>query len=183
LVLIKRRNISKATVITPRRKKAVVSLTTGCYRSAATNIVAFSKTHNYVLSALAKQMRTEMKTICSLSHNSILRSNHEAVKHFSWEIIWKELVQQVPTLVSFLEKLLPKSEYKFFAYLISVILKHRCKHMSLFQRVMSVLLYANGTSKQVSKSLNRLSRYLSFVAYRCTIIYIHLRCVCHQLLL
>ena len=60
-------------------------------------------------------------------------------------------MQQVPTIVSFLEKLLPKSDHKFLTYLIIVILKHRCKHMSLFQRVMSVLLYANGTSKQVSK--------------------------------
>lgn len=125
-------------------------------------------------------MRTEMKTICSLRHNSLLRGSHEAVKHFSWEAIWREFMQQVPTIVSFLEKLLPKSEHRFLAYLISVILKHRCKHMSLFQRVMSVLLYANGTSKQVSKSPNSFI-VLCIVTHRYTIIYIHLRCACHQL--
>ena len=90
--------------------------------------MSFSRTHGYVLSALAKQMRTEMKPICSLRHNSLLRGSHEAVKHFSWEAIWREFMQQVPTIVSFLEKLLPKSEHRFLAYLISVILKHRCKH-------------------------------------------------------
>ena len=115
-VQIKRRNISKTTVITPRHKKAVVSLTTGRYKRAATNIVAFSRTHHYVLSALVKQMRIEMKTICSLSHNSILRSNHDAVKHFSWEIILREFMGQIPTVVAFLKQLLLKSSPKFLAF-------------------------------------------------------------------
>jgi len=43
----------KAT-ITPRHKKAVISLSTGHYKSAANSIVAFSKTHGYVLSAMTK---------------------------------------------------------------------------------------------------------------------------------
>jgi len=136
--------------ITLRRKNAVISLSTGWYKTAANSVVAFSQTHKYVLSAVIKQIGKEMKNIGSLNCNLILRSDHEAVKHFSWVAIWKEFTQKLPTLVSFIRKLLPKSDNKCLSCFICILLKHRCKHMSLFQRVISVLLYANGTSKQVN---------------------------------
>lgn len=79
----------------------MVALTTGCYNSAAASIFSFSKTHNHVLAAVARQMRKEMKELCSLNHNSLLRSDHEAIKHFSWVAIFEELVKKVPTLVKF----------------------------------------------------------------------------------
>ena len=147
--MIKRPHISTTAKITPRRKKAVISLSHGRYRSAANNIVAFSKTHKYVLSAVTKQIHGEMKSICSVNYNSVLRGEHENVKHFNWGAIWNEFSLKLPTLVLFLQKLLPKSDNKFLSFLICVIIKHRCKHMSLFQRVISVLMYAHGTSKQV----------------------------------
>ena len=55
----------------------------------------------------------------------------------------------VPTLVTLLQNLLPKADKMFIACLICLILQQRCKHMSLFQRIVSVLLYSHGTSKQV----------------------------------
>ena len=90
-----------------------------------------------------------MKAICSLTHNSILRADHEAVKHFSWDEICKELLGKVPTLFAFIQMLLPKSNNVFVSSLICIILKQKCKHMSLFQRVVSVLLYGHGTNQQV----------------------------------
>ena len=128
-------------------------MTTGRYKRAAKNIVALAKTNKYVLSALVNRMRAEMKFICSVNFNSVLRSDNKALRNFSWEQLWGEFMHQTPSIVLFFEKLLPKSDRKFLAFLISVILKCRCKHMSLFQRVMSVLLYANGTSKQVNVPL------------------------------
>lgn len=150
--MIKRLNISKKTTITPRRKKAVTSLSTGRYKSAANSIFALPKTHGYVLSAVTKQISEQMKSISSLNYNSVLRSDHQNVKHFSWVAIWDEFQQKLPTLILFLRKLFPKSEDKHLSFLICILLKHRCKQMSLFQRVISVLLYAHGTSKQVSIS-------------------------------
>ena len=147
--------MSTTAKITPGRKKAIISLSTGRYKSAANNIVVFSKTHKYVLSAVTKQIRGEMNSICSVNYNSVLRSEHENVKHFSWGAIWNEFTQKLPTLVLFLQKLLPKSDNRYLSFLICVMIKHRCKHMSLFQRVISVLMYAYGTSKQVgSLTLN-----------------------------
>lgn len=142
--------------ITPRRKKAVISLSTGRYKSAANSIVAFSKTHEYVLSAVTKQICREMKTISSLNYSSVLRSEHENVKHFSWIEVWNEFTQKLPTLVLFLRKLLPNSNHRYLSCLICIMLKHQCKHMSLFQRLISILLYAHGTSKQVSSSTSNI---------------------------
>ena len=149
-------------------------MTTGRYKRAAKNIVALSRTNKYVLSALVNQMRAEMKTICSINCNSVLRSDNKALKNFSWEQLWGEFMQQTPSIVLFFETLLPKSDHKFLAFLISIILKCRCKHMSLVQRVMSVLLYANGTSKQVS--IYPLNFFIVHMAVqRYMVICIHLR--------
>ena len=149
--------------ITPNRKRAVIALAKGRYQLAASSIFSFTKTHKYVLTAVTRQIRNEMKTICSLSHNSILRADHEAIKHFSWDVICKELVEKIPTLFTFIQMLLPKSENIFISSLICIILKQRCKHMSLFQRVVSVLLYGHGTSQQVNYVVNCLSCHITFI--------------------
>lgn len=127
----------------------MISLATKRYQSAASSVFAFSKTHDYVLTSFARQIRCEFKEICSLKHNSVLRSGHETMKNFSWEVVWEELNQMTPTLVKFLQKLFPKSNKMFLSCIICLMLKHRCKHMSLLQRVISVLFYGHGTSQQV----------------------------------
>ena len=83
----------------------------------------------------------------------MLRDSHEAVKVFSWETIWLEFEAKLPMLFRFFEKLLPKAE-KFLAFVISLLLKKRCKHMSLVQRAVSVLLYGNAAKKQVFVLVN-----------------------------
>ena len=90
-----------------------------------------------------------MKEICSLKHNSVLRSNHTGIEHFSWEVIWEELNSKVPTLIKFLKKLLPHSNNMSLSCVVCLILKQRCKHISLLQQVISVLLYGHGTCQQV----------------------------------
>ena len=96
-------------------------------------------------------MHEEMKEICSKKHNLMLRDSHEAVKMFSWETIWLELEAKLPIIF---KKLLPKAEKKFLAFLMSLILKKRCKHMSLVQRAISVLLHGNAAKKQVFVLVN-----------------------------
>jgi len=50
------------------------------------------------------------------------------------KVIHDELTQVMPTL---LQKLLPKANVKLLSFFISILLKKRCKHMSLVQRVIS----------------------------------------------
>lgn len=64
--------------------------------------------------------------------------------------VWKEVQAKVTTLVKLIKCLIPKADFRFVTFLIAVILKKRCKHMSLVQRTTSDLLFDNGTKKQVS---------------------------------
>jgi len=136
-VIIKRRaepgHVAKEVrhTITPSRKKPVVSLATGRYRLAATSVFFFTKTHNYVITSMARQIRLEMKEICSLKDKSLLRSGHDNIEQFSWSAIWEEFTLRVPTLVKFLQKLLPQTSNMFLSGVICLMLKERCKHMSL----------------------------------------------------
>lgn len=51
---------------------------------------------------MAKKIRNEMKSLASLDHDSILRDDIEALKHFSWETVYLELEKNVPTLIKLL---------------------------------------------------------------------------------
>ena len=63
--------------------------------------------------------------------------------------MWLEYSLKVPSLVQLLQKLLPKADMKFICFVVSIIFKKKCMHVCLLQRVFSVLLYGNGTGKQV----------------------------------
>ena len=93
-----------------------------------------------------------MKTLSSVLENSFLRNNNESVKQFSWDSVSDELLNKIPTLMSFLTQLIPRPEKSkpLICMLASQILKSRHPHMGLVQRAVSVLLYGNGTAKQVS---------------------------------
>ena len=119
------------------------------YKSASVKFIEFSKTKGHVVQCMIRNMRSEMKRICSLNHNSILRGKNSLIENFTWQAIWLELSQNVPSLVTFFKGLLPKSNMNFISFLVCAILKQRCKHMSLLQHVFTVLLYSNTTNKQV----------------------------------
>ena len=104
----------------------------------------------------------------SQQHNSLLRDTNEAVRQFSWETVWLEMMRDVPTLTKFFMKLIPKIGKPLLCFLISVILKQRSPKLCLVQRAISVLLYGNGASKQVCIEHCEQEFRLSF---RCTTVY------------
>ena len=140
---------SKRVKVTPSRRKAIKSLGRRNYKAAATSIALGNKTKFYIVNSIACQIRREMVNICSLNQPSLLRGSNNCIKKFNWQAILSEFSLKLPTLLLLLKKILPKSDDKFLSFVISLIMKKRCKHMSLLQRVLSILLYGNGTSKQV----------------------------------
>ena len=90
-----------------------------------------------------------MAEICSVKYNSFLRKKNEQLKHFSWDELWLELTTKIPSLVKFLKAILPSADKIFIAFVVCMLIKKRCKHMSLMQRIMSVLLYGHAAKKQV----------------------------------
>ena len=49
-----------------------------------------------------------MKSLGSVSHDSVLRDTVEAIKWFSWERVSLELFQKLPTLMALLSKIVRK---------------------------------------------------------------------------
>jgi len=141
----------KFGIATPWRKKAVKGLTRRSYPSMATALVTSQPGIKPVIYSFARQIKLEIQGLCSEEHDTVLRNSKEAVKFFSWERIWLELKHNVPTLMTLLTLLVkcPENNKPLICFIISVILKQRSAKLGLVQRAISILLYGNGTSKQV----------------------------------
>ena len=116
----------------------------------------------YILNEVIKLIKREIKIICSMSHDSILRDNIEAVNHFSWETVWLELLANVPILMQILSALIPnpQDDKPLLCLIASMLLKRRLPKMGLVQRAISLLLYGNGNSKQVCYNRSLLLLYI-----------------------
>jgi len=124
------------------------------YRSVSTTLIKNNAALESMLSGLGRKIRAERRKLCSLDNNSVLRNTSEAVKHFSWETILEELQNNMPTLVKFLKRVFPQCTSPILCMVVSQLLKFESPKMALVQRAISVLMYGNGASKQVSISLS-----------------------------
>lgn len=141
---------------TPSRKMCVKRLTRKSYASMASTLVNSPRMCGSVIRKLATKIKAEMKSISSNDHDSILRDTIEAVKHFHWDTVMLELLKKVPTLMNLLKQLVnrPAEKKPLLCFIASQLLKSRHQHMGLVQRAVSIMMYGNGTSKQVSFVIN-----------------------------
>lgn len=112
----------------------------------ATALVRSQPGSKSAVKSIAGVIKEEMQHLCSTSHNSLLRDNIEAVKCFSWETVWLEL-ERIHLFRLLLKR--PDEHKPLICFLASAILKERSPRVCLVQRVISVLLYGNGTNKEV----------------------------------
>lgn len=105
---------------------------------------------------MALKIRREMKALGSASHDSVLCDTVEAIKFFSWERVSLELFQNLPTLMVLLSKIVrkPSERRPLLCMLASQLLKCRHPKLGLVQRAVSIMMYGNGTAKQVLKRKN-----------------------------
>ena len=138
-------------ITTPTRKKCVRKLSRRSYPSFVTTIINSPTTRNSVVKQLAAQIREEMKSISSDEHDSVLRDTIEAVKWFSWDTVMLEFIKMMPTLMSLLQQLVkqPSKKKPLLCLMASQLLKSRHQRMGLVQRAVSIMMYGNGTAKQV----------------------------------
>ena len=135
-----------------------------------------------MVSEVAKKIKAEMKAISSQRHDSILLDTIESVKNFSWERVLLELQSMMPTLMHLLMKLVanPTKKKPLLCLLASQLLKQRHPKLGLVQRAMSVLLYGNGTNKQVRicvlLCVNSMYIYLRFIIMNVLIVQVY-RCL------
>ena len=136
---------------TPSRKAGIKGIARRSYKTLASTIAKSPKMLASMLKEVCGAIKVEMKQLSSDKHDSVLRDNIEAVKHFHWDTVMLEMEKMIPTLISILKHLVPSpSQNKpLVASIASQLLKARHQRMGLVQRAVSVMLYGNGSSKQV----------------------------------
>ena len=104
-----------------------------------------------MIAEVATKIKSEMNDLSSDSHDSILKDSVEAVRHFSWKTVMLELSRKVPTLISLLKQLINHSSERepLLCFIVSQLLKCSHQRLCLVQRAISVMMYGNGTVKQV----------------------------------
>ncbi|XP_064386162.1 uncharacterized protein LOC135334762 isoform X4 [Halichondria panicea] len=154
----------KFKVNTPSRKRVIKNVTRKSFTSISSQLIRSPSKLKNVLSQLSRKIKQELTTICSDNHDSILRDTCEAVKHFSWETVSLELQKNVPTLMALLKQIVPKPTNKvpMLCFVASVLLQARHQRMCLVQRAISVMMYGNGTAKQVFSNFRPLRICMSY---------------------
>ena len=76
----------------------------------------------------------------------------EHLAEFTWDLLWDELVKEVPILIFLFKKLVRNVEAgkPMICLIICMILRNHNKAMCLLQNIVSALLYGNSCSTQVS---------------------------------
>ena len=135
--------------ITPNRIAAVKRVARRSYTSFSHTVV---KLHSpKIIKSLGIIIKNEFKKVCSEQQQKLIfMGNSENIKLFSWDKLWSEIHQHVPTLVSLLTTISPSSSQPLVCTIISMLLKKRHQRMDYLQKVLSALLYANGAHKQVN---------------------------------
>ncbi len=139
---------------TPSRKRAIKHLSRRSYTSLSVDVLSSTSSTSFkaVVSQVALKIKREMKDLSSDQHDSILKDNVEGVKMFSWETVKVELNRKLPTLMSLLSHLIPRRPHErvpLMCMIASQLLKCRHQRLYLVQRAVSIMLYGNGTAKQV----------------------------------
>ena len=106
------------------------------------------QTRKWLISGFGKILRYEIKTLCSDKISSVQRSNSkDSLPQFPWRVILEEAMEHCPTLFNLLfQSTMTKKARPNQLHVITVIIcmlsKFHRSNMSLLQRLISILLYA-----------------------------------------
>ena len=147
---------TKKYTLTPSRKKIGKAVAHGSKKALAKQCMEDPVTKRHLFDLVGLSLRREMKVMVSDSTNSLLKSQEvERMKSFSWASVLDELTNNTPTLLFFLHECTntKKNHPNTLAIIgacAAILLKHRLNRMSVFQKMVSIVLYAGHTSKQVT---------------------------------
>ena len=127
----------------------------GSKKSMAKQCLEDSITRKHLFELIGIKLRNEIRIMASENTGSFLQSTTtEELKSFSWPRVFEELIKHAPTLLLILQactktKIERKNTTSIVGTCAVIILKHRNSKMSLFQKMVSIILYAGHCSKQV----------------------------------
>lgn len=119
----------------------------------------------YSVNKVAQIIHSEVKKMCTHDVNSILRQTScESLGNFQWCNLISELQQHAPTLMTILNACTKTRRYRknkngVIGMCAAMLLKFRYNRMSLVQKLISTILYAGHSGKQVNMlyALNNIS--------------------------
>ena len=144
--------------LTPSRKRYGKLIARGSRYSIAHQCLDDPKCRKHVISAVGHQIKAEVRALCANNTNSVQRKKDaKSLKTFAWGPIVNEAKKHAPTLVELLRistqtgkrRNLQGNHDTLIGLCISMICKHRNPSMALFQRVVSLVLYAGHSGKKV----------------------------------
>ena len=109
----------------------------------------------YVMKKIGILVRREIVQMCSDKTKSILSSQSMSdLKDFTWDKLLTELSANAPTLLSILQSCTHTRKTKpnhnaVIGMCCAIILKYHFSKMSMVQKIMSLILYAGNSGKQV----------------------------------
>ena len=142
-------------VLTPSRKPIGKAVARGSRQAMAVGCFNELETRKYLLKHMGVILRNELKVMCSDNTSSILQSLDIAkLKEFSWDKLLDELKSNTPVFLHILQECTrtrkPRpNQDAVVCVCAAILLKHRFAKMSLLQRVLSLILYAGHSGKQV----------------------------------
>lgn len=150
----------KSFQITPTRRRICRPLIRKNYQSFSNQCAQNACTRKAMIKTVSCILSREIAGICSDKHHSVVRSKSiEVLSSFDCKEIIDELCSHAPTLLSLLRACLktkaPRSNEDLILAVISgIILKHRRPSCSLIQQVISLILYAGHSAKQVCNTIH-----------------------------
>ena len=127
---------SRTYIMMPRREAMAKQLAHRDYNALSKTFVNAHASD--AIDEIGKVINQEIRHICSLTHNSLLRCYGADIKNFSWERVWDELKENVPKLVLLVSLLCPKGSIILRSTIICMLLKQSNPKMSLLQRVANI---------------------------------------------
>jgi hypothetical protein len=100
-------------------------------------------------------LRHEIACLCSDDMASILQSKERGtLTEFTWERLLTEVEEVAPTLLKLLQsctktRKLRKNHNAIIGVLVAIMCKHRRPKSSLFQQIVSLILYSGHAAKRV----------------------------------
>ena len=145
---------------TPRRKK-YVRLLGRCgntAKSLASAVLKDPDVCKLLVIGIGKIIKFEVKTLCCDRVNSVQRSaSNEDITHFPWKKVMDEAIEHCPMLLSFLfastaTKAVRLNQLHFICTIVCMLSKFHYNRMSLFQKVISAILYAGHAGTVVNST-------------------------------
>ena len=141
--------------MTPSRESDVKSTARGNWKAVVKRNMKIPMRRDYIVGCVGRIIVYELRVLCSDKYSSIL-TNHgaEQITNFHWDHVIDEAKEAMPVLLKLLSMSMKTRTERdnanaIIGLIISILAKQRRPTSSLFQKIVSLILYSGHCSKKV----------------------------------